>query len=103
MQLALAALALLVPAVAADTALVATNGGRNATAAASLVNPHSGSCIDADTATFPADRTKIQLWKCTGGASQLWTVADGRIENAGSCIEADPDTFPADETKLQLR
>ena len=38
----------------------------------SLVNPNSGKCLD-DTG-FGGSGTQAQIWSCTGGANQKWTL-----------------------------
>ena len=38
----------------------------------SLVNPNSGKCLD-DTG-FGGSGTQAQIWACTGGANQKWTL-----------------------------
>lgn len=38
-----------------------------------LVNAYSGKCLDV-TGNSSADATRLQIWTCTGGASQKWTV-----------------------------
>lgn len=42
-------------------------------AARELVNPQSGKCLDL-TGNSSADFTTVQLWACTGAASQKWNV-----------------------------
>ncbi|MFL6051326.1 MAG: RICIN domain-containing protein, partial [Actinoallomurus sp.] len=39
----------------------------------SLVNPASGRCLDA-TGPSSANGTRLQIWDCTGGANQQWTL-----------------------------
>ena len=38
----------------------------------SLVNPNSGKCLD-DTG-FGGSGTQAQIWSCTGGTNQRWTL-----------------------------
>lgn len=37
------------------------------------MNPQSGSCLDA-TGPSSADGTPLQIWDCTGGTNQRWTL-----------------------------
>jgi hypothetical protein len=43
------------------------------TAARDLTNTGSGKCLDAK-GNSSADGTRLQIWTCTGGANQKWTV-----------------------------
>ncbi|SBT41712.1 RICIN domain-containing protein [Micromonospora auratinigra] len=43
------------------------------TAGRDLVNPQANKCLDI-TGNTSADGTKTQLWSCTGGANQKWTL-----------------------------
>jgi Ricin-type beta-trefoil lectin domain len=38
-----------------------------------LLNPASGRCLDA-TGNSSANGTRLQIWDCTGGANQTWTL-----------------------------
>jgi beta-glucosidase len=38
-----------------------------------IVNPESGSCLD-DTGWSTTPGTKVQIWACTGGANQSWSL-----------------------------
>jgi hypothetical protein len=39
----------------------------------SLVNPQSGACLD-DTGFSTTPGTRAQIWSCTGGANQSWSL-----------------------------
>ena len=39
----------------------------------SLVNPASGKCLD-DTGFSTTPGTQVQIWSCTGGTNQAWTL-----------------------------
>ena len=43
------------------------------TSAHQLVNTQSNRCLDA-TGPSSADGTPLQIWDCTGGANQRWTI-----------------------------
>jgi hypothetical protein len=48
---------------------------------------NSAKCVD-DNGQSTANGTKIQLWDCTGGANQQWTVAsDGTLQVYGKCMD----------------
>ena len=48
---------------------------------------NSGKCVD-DSAFSSANGNKIQLWDCTGGANQQWTVAsNGTLQVYGKCLD----------------
>jgi len=38
-----------------------------------MVNLGSGKCLDA-TGNSSADGTRLQIWSCSGGANQKWTL-----------------------------
>jgi len=38
------------------------------------VNPQANKCLDV-TGVNSADGTPLQLWTCTGGPNQKWTVS----------------------------
>ncbi|MEU8819264.1 ThuA domain-containing protein [Actinoplanes sp. NPDC048796] len=44
-----------------------------------------GKCVDVSGASS-ADGTKIQLWRCTGGANQQWTVNGSTLRSLGKCM-----------------
>jgi hypothetical protein len=46
----------------------------------------AGKCVDAD-ADSSANGTKVQLWDCTGGASQNWTYANGSLQINAKCMD----------------
>jgi hypothetical protein len=47
----------------------------------------SSKCVD-DNAQSTADGTKIQMWTCTGGANQQWTVEpNGTVQVFGKCLD----------------
>jgi hypothetical protein len=43
------------------------------TSANDMVNLGSGKCLDA-TGNSSADGTRLQIWSCSGGANQKWTL-----------------------------
>ncbi|MDY7085310.1 MAG: RICIN domain-containing protein, partial [Actinomycetota bacterium] len=45
----------------------------------------SGKCVDVNGASS-ADGTKIQLWSCTGGSNQQWTVSGTTLRSLGKCM-----------------
>jgi hypothetical protein len=46
-----------------------------------------GKCLD-DTGNRSTNGNKVQVWTCTGGAAQLWTIArDGTIRIHGKCLD----------------
>ncbi|WP_199510869.1 ThuA domain-containing protein [Nucisporomicrobium flavum] len=45
----------------------------------------AGKCVDVSGASS-ADGTKIQLWRCTGGTNQQWTVAGNTLRSLGKCM-----------------
>jgi glucosylceramidase len=63
-----------------------------------------GKCLDVVN-HGTADGSKVQLWSCTGAASnQLWyTLPDGQIVNEGSsrCLD-DSSASSKDGTRLQI-
>jgi predicted chitinase len=48
----------------------------------SLVNPNSGKCLD-DTG-WGGSGTQVQIWDCTGGANQSWTLPSGSSGGGGT-------------------
>ncbi|MEU1346200.1 ricin-type beta-trefoil lectin domain protein [Streptomyces sp. NPDC005795] len=60
-----------------------------------------GKCLDA-TGNTGADGTPVQLWDCTGGANQRWTVrGDGSIRALGACLDVSSGST-ANGAKVQL-
>jgi GH25 family lysozyme M1 (1,4-beta-N-acetylmuramidase) len=52
-----------------------------------VVLANGGKCLD-DTGSSTANGNKIQIWTCTGGASQRWTVVqDGTLRVFGKCLD----------------
>ncbi|OLF14404.1 glycosyl hydrolase [Actinophytocola xinjiangensis] len=49
-----------------------------------------GKCVDVNGASS-ADGTKIQLWTCTGGTNQQWTVSGSTLRSLGKCMTATAD------------
>jgi type 1 glutamine amidotransferase len=45
----------------------------------------TGKCVDVSGASS-ADGTKIQLWRCTGGTNQQWTVNGTTLRSLGKCM-----------------
>lgn len=52
--------------------------GRNQAAAGTLKNVASGRCLDADTGGNGGNGTKVQLWDCSGGINQEWSMFQDR-------------------------
>jgi predicted chitinase len=50
----------------------------------SLVNPNSGKCLD-DTG-WGGSGTQVQIWDCTGGANQSWTLPSGGGGGTGGFV-----------------
>ncbi|WP_406092198.1 lectin [Streptomyces sp. NBC_01013] len=76
-----------------------TQSGADASSGA-LSGP-GGKCLDA-TGNTGADGTPVQLWDCTGGANQRWTVqADGSIRTLGACLDVASGST-ANGAKVQL-
>ncbi|MFE1839609.1 family 43 glycosylhydrolase [Streptomyces sviceus] len=75
--------------VALGTALAEPSGETGTTPAAyTLVNKHSGKCLDV-TGGSTADGGDVIQWSCNGGANQKWTFSDpgdetNRVTNTGS-------------------
>ena len=47
----------------------------------------SAKCVD-DSAFSTANGNKIQMWDCTGGVNQQWTVqSDGTLQVYGKCMD----------------
>jgi hypothetical protein len=60
-----------------------------------------GYCLD-DRGNSGSNGAIAQVWKCTGGAAQVWQVMnDGTIRHNGLCLDATGGT--ANGTKVQLR
>ncbi|MCP3163212.1 ricin-type beta-trefoil lectin domain protein [Myxococcus qinghaiensis] len=63
-----------------------------------------GKCMDAAWTTGWPSGTNVQLWQCTNGVNQLWSLqADGTVRGAGGlCLDIDwVDGFP-NGTKVHL-
>lgn len=49
---------------------------------------NGGKCLD-DPAGRTTDGTRLEIWACTGGSNQSWTVApDGTLRGYGKCLTA---------------
>lgn len=87
----------------ARTSATFTWSGTQADADASsgaLAGP-GGKCLDA-TGNTGADGTPVQLWGCTGGANQRWTVrGDGSVRTLGACLDVASGST-ANGAKVQL-
>jgi hypothetical protein len=69
--------------------------------AASIPLQLDGKCLD-DTANRNTNGNKIQIWTCTGGAAQRWTIAeDGTIRIHGKCLDV-TGRSTVNGAKLQL-
>jgi lysophospholipase L1-like esterase len=63
-----------------------SGGTGGATGATGQITGYGGQCVDVTNASS-ADGTQVQLWSCTGGTNQQWTVgADGTIQSLGKCM-----------------
>jgi hypothetical protein len=61
----------------------------------------AGKCLD-DTGNRSTNGNKIQIWTCTGGTAQRWTIArDGTIRIHGKCLDV-TGRSTASGAKLQL-
>jgi len=61
----------------------------------------SGKCLDVNGAST-ADGTAAQIWSCSGGANQLWSLyTDGTLRSMGKCLDA-AGYGTANGTKVQL-
>jgi hypothetical protein len=61
----------------------------------------AGKCVDVDS-NSGTDGAKVQLWDCTGGASQTWTVTgDGTLRINGKCLDVNA-AGTANGTAVQL-
>ena len=68
-------------------------------------NQASVRCLDANLGTIAANGTKVQLWDCTGGVNQEWSLgSDGTIRNtaSGRCLGVAPSVNGTAGTSLQL-
>ncbi|MEE1783533.1 ricin-type beta-trefoil lectin domain protein [Streptomyces sp. SP17BM10] len=45
-----------------------------------------GRCVD-DAGDATANGTRVQLWTCNGGGSQIWTFANGTLTHGGKCLD----------------
>jgi hypothetical protein len=64
-----------------DNLTVAPAGGGGGGGSGPIVSGLPGKCLDTD-------GTRAQLWDCTGGPSQIWTVgADGTVRHDGRCLD----------------
>ncbi|MCO8276200.1 ThuA domain-containing protein [Actinoplanes sp. TRM 88003] len=52
---------------------------------AGRITSSTGKCVDV-AGNSSADSTKIQLWSCTGGANQQWTVNGSTLRSLGKCM-----------------
>ncbi|MFG2988363.1 family 43 glycosylhydrolase [Streptomyces sp. NPDC048257] len=93
--------------VAAGTPLPAPAGETGtAPAAYTLVNPHSGKCLDLANGSS-ADGADVRLWSCNGSAAQKWRFEDqgddtSRLTNAASGKVLDvADCSTADGAELR--
>nr|WSW66625.1 lectin [Streptomyces sp. NBC_00995] len=72
-----------------------------ADASSGALSGPGGKCLDA-TGNTGADGTPVQLWDCTGGANQRWTVqGDGSIRTLGACLDVTSGST-ANGAKVQL-
>ena len=52
-----------------------------------VAGDNGAKCVD-DSAFSTANGNKIQMWDCTGGVNQQWTVAsDGTLQVYGKCLD----------------
>jgi GH25 family lysozyme M1 (1,4-beta-N-acetylmuramidase) len=66
-----------------------------------VVLKNGGKCLD-DTGSSTANGNKIQIWTCTGGAAQNWTlVQDGTLRAFGKCLDL-TNGATANGTSVQL-
>ena len=49
------------------------------------IKGYGGKCAD-DTGNSSAERNKIQIWSCTGGAAQNWAFSNGELVHNGMCL-----------------
>jgi endo-1,4-beta-xylanase len=64
-----------------------SSGGGGGTTGPIMAGANGGKCVD-DSASSTANGNKIQLWDCSGGANQQWTVAaDGTVRVFGKCMD----------------
>jgi Glycosyl hydrolase family 59/Ricin-type beta-trefoil lectin domain/Concanavalin A-like lectin/glucanases superfamily len=71
-----------------DNLSVTSAGGSGGGSTGPIVaGANSAKCVD-DNGQSTVNGTKIQLWDCTGGPNQQWTVAsDGTIQVYGKCMD----------------
>jgi hypothetical protein len=80
------------PSDATENAVQAelTTAGYAATSAPTgpiVAGDNGAKCVD-DAGSSSANGTKVQMWDCTGGANQQWTVEpDGTIQISGKCMD----------------
>ncbi|MFI9544785.1 ricin-type beta-trefoil lectin domain protein [Streptomyces sp. NPDC052016] len=61
----------------------------------------AGKCLDVNGAGT-ADGTAVQIWGCSGGANQLWSLyTNGTLRSMGKCLDA-AGWGTANGTKVQL-
>lgn len=66
-----------------------------------VVLANGGKCLD-DPGSSTANGNKIQIWTCTGGAAQKWTVVqDGTLRVFGKCLDV-TNGGTANGTSIQL-
>ena len=69
------------------TAGYGTASGGSAPTGPITSGANSGKCVD-DNGLSSANGTKIQIWDCTGGANQSWTVEpNGTLQVYGKCMD----------------
>lgn len=49
------------------------------------IKGYAGRCVD-DNGNSSAPRTKIQIWRCTNGASQQWSFSRGELKHGSMCM-----------------
>jgi hypothetical protein len=81
-----------------DSFTFATTGGGDRTGP---IRGLAGKCLDVRGGAS-ADGTQIQIYTCSGGAAQTWTVsANSTIRALGKCLDVNGGAS-ADGTKVQL-
>ncbi|MBV2353423.1 RICIN domain-containing protein [Streptomyces sp. J2-1] len=76
-------------------------GGGGGTAKTGSFVGLAGKCLDV-TDGSSANSTPVQIWDCTGGTAQKWTVqADGSVQALGKCLDV-TGASTADGAKVQM-